>query len=76
LKYSKKSFFLLFNKEHASSFTLNKSICKYITWKLSRSYRNQINNFPNKTRGMSHCGLATYIRKILRQKKNYGNSNI
>jgi hypothetical protein len=30
-----------------------------------------------KTRGMSHYGLAIYIKKsILRQKKNYGNSNI
>jgi hypothetical protein len=30
------------------------------------------------TRGVSHCGLAIYIKKsILRQKKkNYGNSNI
>jgi hypothetical protein len=27
--------------------------------------------------GVSHCGLAVYILKsILRQKKNYGNSNI
>jgi hypothetical protein len=25
---------------------------------------------------VSHCGLAIYIRKQLRQKKNYGNSNI
>jgi hypothetical protein len=32
----------------------------------------------NKTRGVSHYGLAIYILKksILRQKKNYGNSNI
>jgi hypothetical protein len=30
-----------------------------------------------KTRGVSHCGLAIYIKKYLRQKKkNYGNSNI
>jgi hypothetical protein len=32
-----------------------------------------------KTKGMSHCGLAIYFKKrkvILRQKKNYGNSNI
>jgi hypothetical protein len=30
-----------------------------------------------KTRGVSHCGLAIYIKRgILRQKKNYGNSNI
>ncbi len=30
-----------------------------------------------KTRGVWHCGLAIYIKKsILRQKKNYGNSNI
>jgi hypothetical protein len=29
-----------------------------------------------KTRGVSHCGLAIYIKKILRQKKNYGNLNI
>jgi len=29
------------------------------------------------TRGVSHCGLAIYILKgILRQKKNYENSNI
>jgi hypothetical protein len=29
------------------------------------------------TRGVSHCGLTIYIKKsILRQKKNYGNSNI
>jgi hypothetical protein len=28
-------------------------------------------------RGVSHWGLAIYIKKcILRQKKNYGNSNI
>jgi hypothetical protein len=32
----------------------------------------------NKTRGVSHYGLAIYIflKSILRQKKNYGNSNI
>jgi hypothetical protein len=31
----------------------------------------------NKTMGVSHYGLAIYILKsILRQKKNYGNSNI
>jgi len=30
-----------------------------------------------KTRGVSQCGSAIYIKKsILRQKKNYGNSNI
>jgi hypothetical protein len=29
-----------------------------------------------KTRGVSHCGLAIYILKKLRQKKNYENSNI
>jgi hypothetical protein len=29
------------------------------------------------TRGVSHCGLAIYIKHyLLRQKKNYGNSNI
>jgi hypothetical protein len=29
-----------------------------------------------KTRGVSHCGLANYFKKsILRQRKNYGNSN-
>jgi len=29
------------------------------------------------TRGVSHCGLAIYIKKdLLRQKNNYGNSNI
>jgi len=26
--------------------------------------------------GVSHCGLAIYIKRVLRQKKNYGNSNI
>jgi hypothetical protein len=26
--------------------------------------------------GVSQCGLAIYIKSILRQKKNYGNSNI
>jgi hypothetical protein len=26
------------------------------------------------TRGASHCGLAMYIRKYLRPKKNYGNN--
>jgi hypothetical protein len=31
---------------------------------------------PKETRGVSYCGLAIYIKKILRQKKNYGNSNI
>jgi hypothetical protein len=31
----------------------------------------------SETRGVSHCGLTIYIKKsILRQKKNYGNSNI
>jgi hypothetical protein len=31
----------------------------------------------NPTRGVSHCGLAIYIKKyFLRQKKNYENSNI
>jgi hypothetical protein len=30
-----------------------------------------------KTRGVSHCGLAIYIKKYLKAKKeNYGNSNI
>jgi hypothetical protein len=30
-----------------------------------------------KTRGLSHYGLAIYIKKyVKRQKKNYGNSNI
>jgi hypothetical protein len=29
------------------------------------------------TLGVAHCGLAIYIKKsILRQKMNYGNSNI
>ncbi len=27
------------------------------------------------TRGVSHCGLAIYIKNILRQKKNYVNSS-
>jgi hypothetical protein len=37
-----------------------------------------IQNITNKlTRGVSHCGLAMYIKKrISRQKKNYGNSNL
>lgn len=26
-----------------------------------------------KRRGVSHCGLAIYIKNIFRQKKNYGN---
>jgi hypothetical protein len=25
---------------------------------------------------MSHCGLAIYIKKYLKEKKNYENSNI
>jgi hypothetical protein len=29
-----------------------------------------------KTRGASHCGLAIYIKKYLKAKKNYGNPNI
>jgi hypothetical protein len=34
-------------------------------------------NVRNKTRGVSHSGLAIYILKsILREKKNYGNPNI
>jgi hypothetical protein len=34
-------------------------------------------NIPPSKRSVSHCGLAIYIKKsILRQKKNYGNSNI
>ncbi len=28
------------------------------------------------TRGVSHYGLAIYIKNILKQKKNYENSNI
>jgi hypothetical protein len=33
-------------------------------------------HYENKGFG-THCGLAIYIKKsILRQKKNYGNSNI
>jgi hypothetical protein len=33
--------------------------------------------FGSKTRGVSHRGIAIYIKKsILRQKKNYENSNI
>jgi hypothetical protein len=32
---------------------------------------------PKKTRGVSHSGLAIYIKKYLKAKrKNYGNSNI
>jgi len=27
-------------------------------------------------RGVSHCGLAIYIKKYLKAKENYGNSNI
>jgi hypothetical protein len=30
----------------------------------------------NITRGISHCGLAIYIKRYLMQKKKYGNSNI
>jgi hypothetical protein len=30
----------------------------------------------NITRGVSHCGLAIYIKKYLKEEKNYGNSNI
>jgi hypothetical protein len=26
-----------------------------------------------KSRGVSHCGLAIYIKNIFRQKKNFGN---
>jgi len=40
---------------------------------------HSINNeiAKSKTRGVSQCGIAIYIKKsILRQKKNYGNSNI
>jgi hypothetical protein len=30
-----------------------------------------------KTRGVPHCGLGPFtLKSILRQKKNYGNSNI
>jgi hypothetical protein len=32
--------------------------------------------YTRETRGVSHCGLAIYIKSILKQKKNYGNSNI
>jgi hypothetical protein len=37
-----------------------------------------VERLPIETRGVSHCGLAIYIKKvcILRQKKNYENSNI
>ncbi len=32
---------------------------------------------PKTTRGVSHCGLAIYIKKVSEdKKKNYGNSNI
>jgi hypothetical protein len=31
---------------------------------------------PIGTRGLSHHGLAIYIKSITRQKKNYENSNI
>jgi hypothetical protein len=31
---------------------------------------------PRVTRGVSLCGLAIYIKKYLKAKKNYGNSNI
>jgi len=31
---------------------------------------------PKQTRRMSHCGLAIYIKKYLKEKKNYENSNI
>jgi hypothetical protein len=29
-----------------------------------------------KISGVSHCGLAIYIKKYLKAKKKYGNSNI
>jgi hypothetical protein len=36
-----------------------------------------LHTMRKKTRGVSHCGLANYIKKsILRQRKNYGNSNV
>jgi hypothetical protein len=34
------------------------------------------NETHNQTRGVSHCGLAIYIKNILRQKKKDENSNI
>jgi hypothetical protein len=34
--------------------------------------------FPNakKIKGVSHCGIANTLNNILKQKKNYENSNI
>jgi hypothetical protein len=34
------------------------------------------NETHNQTRGVIQCGLAIYIKNILRQKKNDGNPNI
>jgi hypothetical protein len=31
---------------------------------------------PRGTRGVSYRGLAVYIKRITKRKKNYGNSNI
>jgi hypothetical protein len=38
---------------------------------------NNLEPYPSLTRGVSHCGLAIYIKKVSEgQKKNYENSNI
>jgi hypothetical protein len=50
----------------------------YIPFYTISMYQLFIGIYTCITRGMSHCGLAIYIKKksILRLKKNYGNPNI
>jgi hypothetical protein len=38
--------------------------------------QHQLLPLSTSTRGVSHCGLVIYIKKYLKKKKNYGNSNI
>jgi hypothetical protein len=79
-KYSK------FNNSSIPIVNITKSAqCAIIHLPLSNCYqeamwfsRPQHHNTKKhkETRGVSYCGLAIYIKKVSRQKKNYGNSNI
>jgi hypothetical protein len=65
----KKNFYLFMSSPCLQSWS-----CDYPAWS---SEHFQKTTSIKKTRGASHCDLAIYIKKsILRQKKNYGNSNI
>jgi hypothetical protein len=43
---------------------------------LQRKFKKYMHTYKVKTKGVSHHGLAIYIQKYLKAKKNDGNSDI